>query len=456
MRKLTFAFIAVTIMAATSTLLAQSTYLPLTGGTLSGALTAPSINAVLNPATCGDSTPPSWCSGTDMGQWIEAAYTSLPSSGGELYIPAGSWSYSHSITFNTLHKPVYMHGAGNSATRLVFTGTSGAAITVDTGAQAMSDVLDNFELACSGVATETTGIALGSTTNNGSLFARISLVTITACGTGLNLSWPTSWGFVGDQIQLVDNGQNLVDTVGQENMRISHSLFSIDTPGTTGTTLNSVEISGSTDFSFDDCSFDNVQLTLASNASVKVFGGHFENPSGTSYDFFTTSGLALDFYGVLFQQDATSFANGRFGSASAGRVNLFGGTAYSDVNLPTFVEISGSTSANNYGLLQDSTFSSGWISGSTTSGVTAFPLDNSGDATVSGTMLANYVYSTGNIGAAGFAAWGGGTNISSSSSVAQVGTPVAGHAACIKSSGPPVVIGYCSTQPSSSGTCTCN
>jgi hypothetical protein len=38
----------------------------------------------------------------------------------------------------------------------------------------------------------------------------------------------------------------------------------------------------------------------------------------------------------------------------------------------------------------------------------------------------------------------------------QVGTPTAGHAACIKSAGPPVVIGFCSTQPDSGGACTCN
>lgn len=38
----------------------------------------------------------------------------------------------------------------------------------------------------------------------------------------------------------------------------------------------------------------------------------------------------------------------------------------------------------------------------------------------------------------------------------QVATPTAGHASCIKSSGPPVVIGFCSTQPDASGLCTCN
>ncbi|WP_263354526.1 glycoside hydrolase family 55 protein [Acidicapsa acidisoli] len=44
----------------------------------------------------------------------------------------------------------------------------------------------------------------------------------------------------------------------------------------------------------------------------------------------------------------------------------------------------------------------------------------------------------------------------SASSVPQVGSPAAGHAACIKSAGPPVVIGFCSTAVSPSGACSCN
>jgi hypothetical protein len=38
----------------------------------------------------------------------------------------------------------------------------------------------------------------------------------------------------------------------------------------------------------------------------------------------------------------------------------------------------------------------------------------------------------------------------------EAGAPVPGHAACIKSPGPPVVFGSCSTPVSSSGSCTCN
>jgi hypothetical protein len=42
------------------------------------------------------------------------------------------------------------------------------------------------------------------------------------------------------------------------------------------------------------------------------------------------------------------------------------------------------------------------------------------------------------------------------SAVPQVGTPTVNQAACIKSAGPPVVIGYCSTVVGAGGSCTCN
>jgi hypothetical protein len=56
---------------------------------------------------------------------------------------------------------------------------------------------------------------------------------------------------------------------------------------------------------------------------------------------------------------------------------------------------------------------------------------------------------------AGALAWGNGTPIANSSAVPQVASPSVNQAACIKSAGPPVVIGYCSTAVSSGGTCSC-
>lgn len=41
-------------------------------------LTVQSVNGVLYPAACGASSPPSWCSGSDIGGWINAALSALP------------------------------------------------------------------------------------------------------------------------------------------------------------------------------------------------------------------------------------------------------------------------------------------------------------------------------------------------------------------------------------------
>jgi hypothetical protein len=50
----------------------------------------------------------------------------------------------------------------------------------------------------------------------------------------------------------------------------------------------------------------------------------------------------------------------------------------------------------------------------------------------------------------------GGAAISTANSIPTVGTPAVGHAACVKSAGPPVALGYCSSVVASDGSCVCN
>jgi hypothetical protein len=51
---------------------------------------------------------------------------------------------------------------------------------------------------------------------------------------------------------------------------------------------------------------------------------------------------------------------------------------------------------------------------------------------------------------------GAGPAITNSAVIPQVGTPTVNQATCVKAAGPPVVIGFCSTVVSSTGSCTCN
>ena len=115
-----------------SVLLAQ--YLPLTGGTLSGPLTAPSINAVLNPASCGDSTPPSWCRGTDIGAYVNAAIAACAGNQNligncDIYLPPGAYTISSTININRVG--VHLHGGGRGGvTELDYSG-AGDVITMN-------------------------------------------------------------------------------------------------------------------------------------------------------------------------------------------------------------------------------------------------------------------------------------------------------------------------------------
>lgn len=72
------------------------------GAAQNGRPATPSVNTVLDPVSCGSSTAPSWCSGSDLGAWINAAIKYMPGNGST---PSGcgviQLSYEASIKFTT-------------------------------------------------------------------------------------------------------------------------------------------------------------------------------------------------------------------------------------------------------------------------------------------------------------------------------------------------------------------
>jgi hypothetical protein len=64
------------------------------------------VNGVFNPAACGGTTPPSWCSGSDMGAWINAAFAVCkpsPYSSCTVTLPSNNtYSYATTITIPSL------------------------------------------------------------------------------------------------------------------------------------------------------------------------------------------------------------------------------------------------------------------------------------------------------------------------------------------------------------------
>ncbi|MGA2051146.1 MAG: glycosyl hydrolase family 28-related protein [Terracidiphilus sp.] len=69
--------------------------------------------------------------GNDAGAWVNAAIASLPGTGGNVYLGAGTYTFSTTIILN---KNVSLHGAGSNFTILRYTG-SGDAIRMQAGSQ---------------------------------------------------------------------------------------------------------------------------------------------------------------------------------------------------------------------------------------------------------------------------------------------------------------------------------
>jgi hypothetical protein len=87
---------------------------------------ASNLNGVLNAASCKPTIRPSWCSGSDIGAWVNAAVSKLGSCG-EIYIPAGT--YNQTVTMS-IPRCVKLHGASAMSTRITWTNASGWAIVV--------------------------------------------------------------------------------------------------------------------------------------------------------------------------------------------------------------------------------------------------------------------------------------------------------------------------------------
>jgi hypothetical protein len=97
-----------------------------------GIVSAGSVNGALNPASCGSSTPALWCSGSEIGAWTMAAIGALPIAAGaahcgEIYIPAGNYTQTTSIS---LPRCVKLHGASGQGTRITWGNSSGWQIIV--------------------------------------------------------------------------------------------------------------------------------------------------------------------------------------------------------------------------------------------------------------------------------------------------------------------------------------
>src|SRR5579862_4257747 len=80
---------------------------------------------VVVPSACGASNPPSWCSGSDIGAWTNAAIAYLGASG-TIYIPDGQYNYATTIRVSQAQFKALTIQCGSRSAILNYTGNDSA------------------------------------------------------------------------------------------------------------------------------------------------------------------------------------------------------------------------------------------------------------------------------------------------------------------------------------------
>lgn len=167
--------------------------------------------------------------GSDIGQQINNAYTSLPPTGGKLHVPAkhdGScYQYSTPILINIPDKSVVIEGDSLQSTCLQYLG-AGIAIRLDFGFSPAIFGAALRDLSLQGTAQQGTGMVLGG--SNGAEGALVENVRITGFGLGVTYS-QRAWASRFVHAIIDDNVQNLYYPPGLapsgENIEFDHTVF---------------------------------------------------------------------------------------------------------------------------------------------------------------------------------------------------------------------------------------
>lgn len=245
--------------------------------------------------------------GADMGAKINAAYAALPSIGGRIALPSGSYTYLTPIVINTNGKVVNLYcpsggGASNNfigGTTLTYSSSTGDAITINTNNYiAAGTGIDNCNIqGTNGTTARTTrGIVLGGT--NGAFGVYLRGVNVSGFGTGVRYDSNTSFALI-DSSVIHFNGRNIdePDTTGAngENMRINNSVIADSNNQAGGVTdLYCVQFqeSGNVQWTISNTSIDDCQLYVnqfgGTSNEINLVSDHFENPNGHTYDYINT------------------------------------------------------------------------------------------------------------------------------------------------------------------------
>jgi hypothetical protein len=262
----------------------------------------------------------------DIGDRVMQAYNQYCLAGGcRIRIApnstGGCWSYSTPINFNVLSKPATLEGDPGGASCILFTPSTGNAVSLDWGVSHLfgAGVRDLTILGvckssggvpnCNGVSSQ--GLVLGLT--NGVDGAFVSNVNVGRSGNGfLNGVVNTGKGLItGYLTQFLNdtadgNGVGVLANAGLENAKWVGGSIS-------GNLIGLSVTAGGSDLGFEYISFDantTCAVSITGDSDVTLKSDHFENPSGgTNCWMNATIGNVVWAYGDIFDDVQTGTGN---------------------------------------------------------------------------------------------------------------------------------------------------
>lgn len=253
---------------------------------------------------------------------IGSAYNAVPSSGGIVYIPSGT--YSVPLGSLVISKPVLFVCENPKTTVINFTGSSGVGFLFNySTTPSAGDYRDwgsfgvvNCQLLgpggygpSSSSSNAGTAIQVGDSTDSaiGAYFSKI-LVSGFQHSMAWNSSGAPSWGTKCDHCTFLSNTQDIdyTNPEGIENVEFDHSVFATFFNSMPTNDID-VEGGGAANFTFNSCSFDSVQLSLSTGV-VNLTNPHFEINTGitTAVPMINQTGGYLLGYGMQLYQDNAS------------------------------------------------------------------------------------------------------------------------------------------------------
>ena len=235
------------------------------------------LNSVLNAADF---------MGSDIGAQVNAAYLALPPTGGMIFVPSGSYSFSTPIVFGTLGKPVVLYGTGVGTT-LDYTPSNGTAITFDCGFGGTSSItarglgLQNITFNGPGGSSSTAiGLQFGGANTSVTHVTETAASVVTLAITGGSFALGDVVTFSGLTTATWLNGQTATLTSASPSQLIftdptSHGAQ--PSHAETGTVTETTTANGAQGFKADGCKIGNFNqcIVLGSN----TWGTEFHNCS---------------------------------------------------------------------------------------------------------------------------------------------------------------------------------